>query len=78
MVEKQFGLPIKTIQTDSRGELLAFDSFLKDQGISQLFTCPYTSEQNGRVERKHGQIVESRLANLAQAKMSLSFWWEGF
>lgn len=53
MVEKQFDLHIKTIHTDSGGEYIAFTSFLKEQGINHLFTCPYTSEQNGRVERKH-------------------------
>lgn len=78
MVEKQFNMPIRTIHTDSGGEFLAFTSFLKEQGITHLFTCPYTSEQNVRVERKHRQIVESGLTLLSQTKMSLSFWWEAF
>lgn len=78
MIEKQFDLPIKTLHTDSRGEFLAFTPFLKEQGITHLVTCPYTSEQNKRVERKHKQIVESAITLLAQAKMPLSFWWEAF
>lgn len=40
---------------------------------THLFTCSYTSIQNGRVERKHRQIVESGLTLLAQAEMP---WWE--
>lgn len=57
---------------------MAFTSFLKEQGITHLFTCPHTSQQNGRVERKHEQIIESGLTLLAQAKMPLNFWWETF
>lgn len=78
MVEKQFELPIKTLHTDFGGEFVAFTSFLKEQGITHLFTCPYTSQQNGRVERKHRQIVESGLTLLTQAKMHLSFFVGGF
>lgn len=37
-------------------------------------TCPYTSEQNGLVERKHGHIVDTCLTLLAHALMPLKFW----
>lgn len=36
-------------------------------------TCPYTSEQNGLVERKHRYIVESGLTLLAQTTLPLNF-----
>ena len=39
---------------------------------------PYTSQQNGRAERKHRHIAEFGLTLLAQAKMPLHFWWEAF
>lgn len=65
MIEKQLDCSIKSFHTDARGEFIAFTSFLKEQGIKHLFTCPYTSEQNGRVEQKHRQIVESGLTLLA-------------
>lgn len=78
LVEKQFEESIKTLHTDSGGEFIAFAPFLKEQGITHIFTCPYTSEQNGRVERKHRQIVEYGLILLAQAKMPFHFWWEAF
>lgn len=41
-------------------------------------SCPYTSVQNGRAERKHRHIVELGLTLLAQAKMPLYYWWEAF
>lgn len=78
MAEKQFDLPIKIIHSDSGGEFISFDPYLREQGIIHQLTCPHTYEQNGRVERKHRQIVESGLAMLASAKMPLIFWWEAF
>lgn len=42
------------------------------------FTCPYTSQQNGRAERKHRHVVEMCLTLLAQAKMPLMYWSEAF
>lgn len=78
LVEKQFLLPIKNFHSYSEGEFIAFTPFLKEQGISQLFTYPHTLEQNDRVEQKHRQVVESGLTLLAQANMPLTFWWEAF
>ncbi|KAI5396342.1 hypothetical protein KIW84_062519 [Lathyrus oleraceus] len=40
--------------------------------------CLYTSQQNGRAERKHRHIAELGLTLLAQAKMPMSFWWDAF
>jgi histone deacetylase 1/2 len=40
--------------------------------------CPYTSQQNGRAERKHRHVAELGLTLLAQAKMPFSYWWEAF
>lgn len=46
--------------------------------FTHLFTCPYTSVQNGRSKRKHRHITETGLTLLAQAKISLDFLWEAF
>lgn len=78
MVEKQFNTTIKIVQSDSRGEYQAFNNFLKQQGIIHYLTCPHTSEQNGRFERKHKHITETGLTLLAHAQMPLTFWWEAF
>lgn len=55
-----------------------FQNFVKENGISHMFTCPYTSAQNRRAERKHRHITETRLTILAHAQMPLEFWWEAF
>ena len=59
MVENLLSSRIKTIHIDNGGEFVnhAFPSFLIAFGISRQLTCPYTSEQNGVVERKHRHIV---------------------
>lgn len=57
LVEKQFNSTIKVIQIDNGGEYQAFSNFVKNQGIIHQFSCPYTSAQNGRAERKHGHIT---------------------
>jgi len=41
-------------------------------------SCLYTSQQNGRAERKHRHMTELRLTLLAQAKIPLHYWWESF
>ncbi|KAL5754061.1 hypothetical protein ACOSP7_022281 [Xanthoceras sorbifolium] len=37
------------------------------------YSCPYTHEQNGIVERKHRHLVETGLSMLAHASMPLKF-----
>lgn len=41
-------------------------------------SCPYTSQQNGRAERKHRHIVDFCLTLLAQAQMPFQYWWKAF
>ena len=36
------------------------------------FSCPYTTQQNGLVERKHRHIIESSLSMVFQAKLHLT------
>jgi hypothetical protein len=51
---------------------------LKEKGIIHRYTCFYSSDQNGIVERKHMHIVESGLSLLARANLPLKFWPEAF
>ncbi|KAH9646728.1 retrovirus-related pol polyprotein from transposon RE1 [Citrus sinensis] len=78
LVEKQFNLSIKSVQSDWGGEFRSFVIFLQQEGISFRHSCPHTHHQNGVVERKHRHIVETGLTLLAQAQMPLSLWWESF
>lgn len=78
-VEKQYGhRPIKIVRCDNEGEFNPFLHYGKDHDIEIKLSCPCTSVQNGRIERKHRHVVETRLTLLAQAKMSLHCWWEAF
>lgn len=40
--KKQFNSNVKILHTDSGGEFQSFSHFLKEHGIIQLLTCPYT------------------------------------
>ena len=74
LVEKQFNLSIKALQSDIRGEFKGFQSFLKQQGIQTRFSYPHTHHQNGVVKRNHRHIVETGLTFLTQAKMPFFFF----
>nr|KYP50444.1 Retrovirus-related Pol polyprotein from transposon TNT 1-94 [Cajanus cajan] len=78
LVENQFNKRIKTLQCDGGGEFKSLSKVLIKTGIQLRESCPYTSAQNGRAERKHRHVVESGLTLLAQAKMPLHYWWEAF
>lgn len=73
MVERLLGHKIKILQTDNGGEFQALKGYLSHHGIIHRLSCPHTSEQNGIVELKHCQIVESRLSMLAHAGMPLHY-----
>ncbi|CAL2279421.1 unnamed protein product [Prunus armeniaca] len=80
MAENRFTKTIKMLQTNGGGEFTSrvFVNFLRDNGISQQVSCPYTPQQNGTVERKHRHIVEMGLCLLAQSHLPSNFWVEAF
>ncbi|PNY01489.1 copia-like polyprotein, partial [Trifolium pratense] len=78
LAENQFNKKIKIIQCDGGGEYKAVQKVSIEAGIQFRMSCPYTSQQNGRAERKHRHVVELGLTLLAQAKMPLRYWWEAF
>ncbi|MCI01597.1 retrovirus-related pol polyprotein from transposon tnt 1-94, partial [Trifolium medium] len=78
MVENQFNKKIKVIQCDGGGEYKPVQKVAIESGIQFRMSCPYTSQQNGRAERKHRHVTELGLTLLAQAKMPLHYWWEAF
>ncbi|KAG8475371.1 hypothetical protein CXB51_032186 [Gossypium anomalum] len=49
-----------------------------DYEVTQRFTYPYISTQNGIVERKHRQIIETGLSMLAHAFMPVTYLNEAF
>jgi len=78
MIELQLNHKIKALQFDGGGEFRPFTKFLNEQGIVHILTFPHTHHQNGFVERKHRNIVDTGLTLLAHAKMPLSIWDHAF
>ncbi|KAE8676092.1 Protein NRT1/ PTR FAMILY 6.2 [Hibiscus syriacus] len=74
MVQTQFSLPIKAIQSDWGGEYRNWSDELAHEGVLHRVTCPYSSEQNGVVERKHRHLIELALVLLARASLPIKFW----
>ncbi|KAL0549526.1 hypothetical protein IC582_014011 [Cucumis melo] len=74
----QFSCPIKTLRTDNALEYKDSTSlsFLSKQGTLVQRSCPYTSQQNGRAERKHRHILDSVRALLFSALYPEKFWGE--
>ncbi|GKV28306.1 hypothetical protein SLEP1_g37376 [Rubroshorea leprosula] len=68
--------PTPTMGGSSASEYLGtkLQSFLKEQGTLPQQSCPYTSKQNGRAERKHRHILDSARALLISSSCPERFW----
>ena len=78
MVETQFSKRIKTFRSNNALEYTqyAFQALLHSYGTVHHLTCPGTSQQNGRVERKLRHILDTVHALLLFAKVPAPFWGE--
>ena len=78
MIHTQFSNKIKILRTDNAMEYKSSRllSFLAQQGTLIQRSCPHTSQQNGRVERKHRHILDSVRAQLLSAACPEKFWGE--
>ena len=74
LVERQFSLKIKSVQTDWGGEYRKLNTYFKTIGIHHRVICPHTHEQNDMVERSHRHIVETGLTLLGQCHAPLKYW----
>ena len=75
MVETQFSKRIKIFRSDNALEYTqyVFQAVLHSYGIVHHLTCPRTSQQNGRVERKLRHILDTVCALLLSVKVPASF-----
>ena len=71
LVEHQFSLKIKSVQTDWGGEYHKLNKVFQTIGIHHRLICSHTHEQNGTVERRHRYIVETGLILLGQCSALL-------
>ena len=76
MVETQFSKRIKIFRSDNALEYTqyAFQVVLHSYGTVHQLTCPGTSQQNGRAERKLCHILDTVRALLLSAKVPAPFW----
>ena len=74
LVERQFSLKIKSIQTDWGGEYRKLSTFFNTISIQHHLICPHSHEQNSTVERCHKHIIETGLTFLGQCKGPFRFW----
>lgn len=75
-INTQFDSSVKTIRTDNGTEFInkPFHDFLANLGIVHETSCPYTPQQNGRVERKHRHLLEMSRALRFQSGLPLKYW----
>jgi hypothetical protein len=78
MVEKEKGVSIKCLRSDGGGEYFSneFSEYLKKHGIQRKYSCSYSPQQNGVVERKNRHIVEIARAMLNEKNLPNYFWAE--
>ncbi|KAA8550319.1 hypothetical protein F0562_002003 [Nyssa sinensis] len=78
MVQTQFSCTIKTFRSDNAMEYKdkSFLALLQHNGTVSHHSCPYTSQQNSRAERKHRHILDTVRALLISASLPERFWGE--
>lgn len=77
-VKNQFKTSIKSLQYDNGGEYdnNLFHSYFAQNGITFRFSCPHTSQQNGKSERMIRTINNAIRTLLFQTHLSPSYWVE--
>ena len=78
-ISTQFERNIKNVQCDNGREFdnKLFWDFCKTRGMSFRLSCPHTSSQNGKAERKIRSINNITRTLLAHASLPPSFWHHG-
>lgn len=75
-IQTQFSTTIKSFQCDNGREFntTSFTEFFTANDIQLWFACPYTSSQNGKVERIIRTLNNMIQTSLIHASLPLSFW----
>ncbi len=69
-------MSIKCLRSDGGGEYFSneFSEYLKEHGIQRKYSCSYSPQQNGVVERKNRHIVKIARAMLNEKNLPNYFW----
>jgi len=80
LITTQFNFPIKNLQCDKGREYdnSPFHEFFKKHGMTFRFSCPHTSPQNGKAERKIRTINNTIRALLLHTNIPHSKWHYAF
>ncbi|KAJ9565309.1 hypothetical protein OSB04_001275 [Centaurea solstitialis] len=75
-ITNQFGRDIKSFQCDNGKEFnnRSFHQLCQQNGIHLRFSCPYTSSQNGKAERKIRTLNNMSRTLLFHGNVPTSFW----
>lgn len=74
-IKKQYHSNIHSIRLDNGIEFTSgdFQHILKSNGIHHQFSCTYTSQQNGRIKRKHKHILQVARSIMLHSHIPLKF-----
>ena len=78
MIETQFNRTIKVFRSNNAHEYndKSLLSFLDSHGTLTQWSCPYTTQQNGRAEQKHRHILDVVCTLLISTSLPKCFWVE--
>lgn len=76
MVKNQFNTSVKVIRYDNGKEFTSNQivKLFAENGILQQFSCPYTPQQNSKVEKKHKDLLNIARALKIQVGIPLKYW----
>nr|GEV86236.1 retrovirus-related Pol polyprotein from transposon TNT 1-94 [Tanacetum cinerariifolium] len=75
-IENELRTTLKMLRTDQGGEFTSneFTQYCKENSIAPQLTAPYSSQQNGVVERQNRTIMSTTRCMMKATKMSQNFW----
>ncbi|GAA0155422.1 transmembrane signal receptor [Lithospermum erythrorhizon] len=77
LVERESGLPLKSIRTDNGGKYIGeFNQYCRQHGIRHEQSVPKTPQHNGIAERMNKTIIEKVRCMLSHANLPRNFWGE--
>jgi transposase InsO family protein len=78
LVERQSGCTVKKFITDNGREYTSklYEKYLLSHGIQHLLTAPYSSAENGVVERSHRTLMSRERSIRSDANLPPSLWGE--